>query len=300
MLEKVTKLNVLLILSVFAIFLASCGTTDDVKDDNVGALIDYTITGIEPGAGTTTLAREALEEYENLTEYTLEESSTAAMLAALNEAIAQDEPIVVTGWTPHWKFAMYDLKFLDDPKETFGGVESIHTMTRQGLEEDMPEAFTILDRFYWEVDDMEQVMLMTHEDGLSFEKAAKVWIEENEEIVSEWTDDVEQVNGESFELVLTPWDTELASAAVLSEILSRQGYQVTETPVDPSVMFQALASGDGDASAAPWLPATHAAFYEQYQDEIVDLGANLEGAKIGFVVPSYVDIESIEDLESTD
>ncbi|MYL61338.1 glycine/betaine ABC transporter, partial [Virgibacillus halodenitrificans] len=35
----------------------------------------------------------------------------------------------------------------------------------------------------------------------------------------------------------------------------------------------------------------------KYSDQFDDLGANLEGAKIGLVVPSYMDIESIEDLE---
>ena len=36
--------------------------------------------------------------------------------------------------------------------------------------------------------------------------------------------------------------------------------------------------------------------YAKYEAEIDDLGANLEGAKIGLVVPAYMDIDSIEDL----
>lgn len=47
---------------------------------------------------------------------------------------------------------------------------------------------------------------------------------------------------------------------------------------------------------SPWLPLTHQSFYEQYGDQIDDLGANLNGARNGFVVPSYVEIDSIEDL----
>ena len=39
------------------------------------------------------------------------ESSTAGMLASLDAAIRNEEPIVVTGWTPHWKFSAYDLKY---------------------------------------------------------------------------------------------------------------------------------------------------------------------------------------------
>lgn len=301
----IKKLKVTILLAILLLvtgFLAACGSEGDEASgsENIGEEIDYTITGIEPGAGTTTLARQALEDYDNLSGYTLNEGSTAAMLTSLGEAIDNEEPIVVTGWTPHWKFAKYDLKFLEDPEGSFGDVENINTITRLDLEADMPEANTVLDRFYWEVEDMESVMLMTQEEDMSFEEAAKQWIEDNQDTVAEWTDGVGQVDGTEIELVSTPWDTERASTSVVSEVLKSIGYEVVDTPVDPAVMFQAVATGDADASVAPWLPATHGSFYEEYQDDIVDLGENLEGAKIGMVVPTYMDIDSIEDLESAE
>ena len=36
------------------------------------------------------------------------------MTQALSDAIANEEPIIVTGWNPHWKFAAFDLKYLED------------------------------------------------------------------------------------------------------------------------------------------------------------------------------------------
>lgn len=144
-----------------------------------------TITGIEPGAGMMSAAEETLKAYPNLADWTLTSSSSGAMSVALGQAIANQEPIVITGWSPHWMFAKYDLKYLEDPQETMGGEESIHTMVRQNLSEDMPEVYEMLDKFSWDQEDMESVMLAI-QNGETPEQAAKDWVADNQEKVDEW------------------------------------------------------------------------------------------------------------------
>ena len=51
-------------------------------------------------------------------------------------------------------FAKYDLKYLDDPEGTMGEAESINTMVRQGLADDLPEVCEVLDKFNWTQEDM--------------------------------------------------------------------------------------------------------------------------------------------------
>jgi glycine betaine/proline transport system substrate-binding protein len=267
----------------------------DETTTNVSEELDYTITGIEPGAGITGQAINTLEEYENLEGWKLQESSTAGMMGSLDTAIKNEEPIIITGWNPHWKFSAYDLKYLEDPKGTFGGSENINTIVRKGLEEDMPNAYKILDRFNWETADMEAVMFDAQE--VSFEEAANNWIKENQDKVAQWTEGVEKVDGKELELVSTPWDSERASSEVMKAVLEQQGFKVTVTPVDPAIMFEAIANGEGDATVAPWLPSTHSSFYEKHKEDIVDLGENLTGTQNGLVVPEYMDIDSIEDLQ---
>ncbi|MEK4566014.1 glycine betaine ABC transporter substrate-binding protein [Alkalihalobacillus sp. FSL R5-0424] len=279
--------------------LAACGDNNDSADTsneasgNDGSGLNE-ITGIDGGAGVMTAAQSAIDTYD--LDLSLQASSGAAMTEALGNAIDNEEPIVVTGWTPHWMFTTYDLKYLDDPENVFGEEESIHTFTREGLAEDAPEANTVLDNFYWSEDDMGEVMLDIQE-GTDPEEAAAKWVESHQDQVNEWTDGVSEVDGESISLAYVSWDSEIASTNVVKNVLESIGYSVEINSMESAFMWAGIANGEQDAMVAGWLPLTHQDYYEDYQDQVVDLGVNFEGAKTGLVVPSYMDIDSIEDLK---
>ncbi|WP_280539680.1 glycine betaine ABC transporter substrate-binding protein [Chromohalobacter sp. 11-W] len=161
---------------------------DSIADLNEHADdFDNKLTGIDPGAGIMRLTDKVIEEYD--LDLSLQSGSGATMTAALKSAIANDEDIAVTGWTPHWMFARWDLKYLDDPKNVYGGAEQIHTIARQGLKEDMPEAYAILDAFEWTAEDMGEVMLMNQEEDSDPYENAKQWVEDHQDMVQEWLPD---------------------------------------------------------------------------------------------------------------
>ena len=113
MFKKKLILSIALLMTMF--FLAACGGSEESSgdassEDSLGEQVDYKIIGIEPGAGIMQATENALEEYENLADWDLVESSSAAMASELQKAYEKEEPIIVTGWTPHWKFAKFDLK----------------------------------------------------------------------------------------------------------------------------------------------------------------------------------------------
>ncbi|MCG1029479.1 glycine betaine ABC transporter substrate-binding protein [Virgibacillus halodenitrificans] len=308
MIKNSWKLTFITISIAFLFILSACGSdekdsasndgADSNEETNYSEEVNYTITGIEPGAGISVTTDKAIEEYDSLKGWTANYSSTAAMASELDKAMENEEPIIITGWNPHWTFAKYpDMKYLEDPKGIYGGKEVIKTLTRNGLKEDMPNAYKLLDQFNWKVEDMEGIMYDAKENDEEVAVAAERWVEENQDRVDEWKNGVEEVDGKSIELVSTPWDSERASSNVVKIALEQLGYDVTVTPVDVAVVFESIANGDGDATLAAWMPITHKDFYDKYSDQFDDLGANLEGAKIGLVVPSYMDIESIEDLE---
>lgn len=159
-------------------------TIDSISEMNdVADQFDGKIIGIEPGAGIMAMTETAIENYS--LDYSLVPSSSAAMAAQLSDAYENEEWIVVTGWTPHWKFVRFDLKYLDDPEGVYGGEEYIGSMARTGFVDDNPEAFAILERFSWTPSDMESVMLAV-EEGATPEDAAQAWVDEHPEMVQSW------------------------------------------------------------------------------------------------------------------
>ena len=300
LIKKVTGLGAVALL---AVGLAACGNDDGNNETStetdtsksVGESVDYKITGIDPGAGIMEATERAIEEYE-LTDWDLVSGSGAAMTAALKKAYDKEEPIIITGWTPHWKFAEFDLKYLEDPKGTYGGEEQIRTIGRLGLADDLPEAHQILSQFNWSEEDMGTVMVAIQE-GEKEDVAAQNWIDANEEKVAEWTAGVEKVDGDKIKLAYVSWDSEIASHNVMKLVLEEMGYDVTLTQVEAGPLWTAVADGSADASLAAWLPVTHKTYADKFEGKFEELGTSMEGVKIGLVVPHYMDIDSIEDLK---
>src|SRR5699024_7268104 len=133
MFNKNWKSLILIGILVLSLGVVGCGSGDSGSDDedDLGAELEYTITGIDAGAGVVRAAEQAVEDYD--LDFEVKTSSGAVMTQALGDAIENEEPIIVTGWTPHWKFVKYDLKYLEDTKGSFGEDETINTIARLGL-----------------------------------------------------------------------------------------------------------------------------------------------------------------------
>lgn len=294
--KKITGLGAIALLTLG---LTACGGDKEKQDKTaggtVGDLVNYEIVGIDPGSGHMEASEKALVEYE-LTDWKLISGTGTAMTAALKRAYDNEEPIIVTGWNPHWKFLKYDLKFLDDPELLYGDAEEIHSIGRIGLKEDLPEAYLIFQRFNWETDDMGEIMIEI-EDGAKPADAAQNWVNSNEEKIAEWTDGITKVDGDNIKLVYAPWDSEIASHNMMKIVLEDMGYNVTLTAVEPGPMFSAIADGAADATFAAWLPSTHKTYVDKFEGKLDDMGTNMIGVRQGLVVPTYmVDVNSIEDL----
>lgn len=146
--------------------------------------LDGQIVGIDSGAGIMTATEKAVTAYE--LPLKLIPSSGPAMTAALKDAIDQKRPVVVTGWKPHWKFARWELKFLDDPKGVYGGSETIHTLARLGLEKDLPEVAAFLRAFKLDDQQLGSLMGAVAESEEAPGAAVRAWAKEHQALVDGW------------------------------------------------------------------------------------------------------------------
>ena len=122
-----------------------------------------------------------------LTDFELVDGSDPAMIAALDRAVERGDWIVITGWDPHWKWVVYDLKYLEDPEGLYGEIQGSNTVITPGFAEKAPEdLLNLLDNFYWSPDDMGVVMLDINQHDVDPWDAARDWIANNREIVESW------------------------------------------------------------------------------------------------------------------
>ncbi len=94
------------------------------------------------------------------------------------------------------------------------------------------------------------------------------------------------------------WAEGVAMTHLANEILTQKGYEVTIKKAAVDMIFASLANGDVDVFMDAWLPQTHKEKVAKFGDNLESLGTCYDEAKIGLVVPSYVTIGSIEELNA--
>lgn len=138
------------------------------------------IIGIDVGAGLMNETERVIQEYP--VELTLKPSSGATMVAFLQKSIENKEWIVVTGWTPHWMFSRYDLKFLDDPQKQYGDAEHIQIMATKGFSEKDPYAAAFFRNFSLDNEQLSELMDLVEGNPMHEEEEVKIWLSKHPEV----------------------------------------------------------------------------------------------------------------------
>ena len=146
------------------------------------------ITGIEPGAAFMPVIEKDVIPAYNL-DMKLVTSSTAGMLAEVQKKNAAKEPIVFTGWSPHWMNLKYNIVYLDDPKDAQGAFDDPSKITcavNKDLKTDDPAAYTYLKNISLDEDQINEIEAEINKAGE--EKGARAWYKKNKDVVKPWLD----------------------------------------------------------------------------------------------------------------
>ncbi|GAA3904502.1 choline ABC transporter substrate-binding protein [Halomonas cibimaris] len=102
-----------------------------------------------------------------------------------------------------------------------------------------------------------------------------------------------------------PWPGVTVKSQLAATLFDALGYAPTQQEIGATIAYQALGENELDAYLASWLPAQQGMYdtATSGKQQLVDLGTNVDGARLGFVVPDYVyqaGYTSGEDLCSKD
>lgn len=149
-------------------------------------MFDGQVIGIEAGAGHMNVtANSVFPTYGLDDNFTLVESSTAAMLTQLGNAIEDGQDVVVTLWHPFWANAEFPVKDLEDPEQALGEPETLNFIANAEFSSEFPEVaewmgtFPVLNNEQF--GELEDLIVNVHEGDPA--AGARAWIENNPDVI---------------------------------------------------------------------------------------------------------------------
>lgn len=140
------------------------------------------IYGIASGAGIYRTTEDAIKAYD--LELAQIASSETSMITALKKAIAHNEWVVITGWKPHFMWAEYDLKPLNDPKNIYPKDE-IKIIARKGFSTDKPELAKFFSNFSMDEKMLNELMSDVLKDNDPM-VGARVFYNRHKDLLQSW------------------------------------------------------------------------------------------------------------------
>ncbi|WP_306316762.1 MULTISPECIES: glycine betaine ABC transporter substrate-binding protein [unclassified Streptomyces] len=167
-------------------YVKDVNTIDDLKGKS--SEFGGKIVGIEAGSGLMRLTRSnVLPDYGLKSEYELTESSTSAMLSALQKGINAKKPVLVTLWRPHWAYTKMPLKVLKDTKKSYGKPDKVQIVASKGYSSANPKVAGWLKNFRMNSKQLGSLELLLQKKGTGNEQAAaKEWMADNKQLVDSW------------------------------------------------------------------------------------------------------------------
>ncbi len=105
-------------------------------------------------------------------------------------------------------------------------------------------------------------------------------------------------NDKDVTIAMVNWIECVANAHLCKVVLEEKGYNVDLINADVAPIFTAVAKGDADVFMEVWEPITHKSYMEKFGNQLEKVGVVYTEGILALVVPEYVTINSIDELNS--
>ena len=99
-------------------------------------------------------------------------------------------------------------------------------------------------------------------------------------------------------IAMVNWIECIANTHLAKVVLEEKGYEVELVNADVAPVFAAVAKGDADLFMEVWEPITHESYIEKFGSQVEHLGTVYDDGRLALIVPEYVSINSIDELNS--
>ena len=176
---------------------AGLRTFDDIQ--RFAPQLNNAIYGIEPGNDGNRLILGMIKQNQfNLGGFRLVESSEQGMLAEVERAIRNHQPVVFLGWDPHPMNMRFNMRSLSGGDAVFGpdfGGATIYTDVRAGYAQECPNIGRLLKNMKFTLTGESQMMDAILNQHQQPEVAAEAWLKANPKAVSAWLEGVSTFDG---------------------------------------------------------------------------------------------------------
>ncbi|MEM5338382.1 glycine betaine ABC transporter substrate-binding protein [Paraburkholderia azotifigens] len=94
------------------------------------------------------------------------------------------------------------------------------------------------------------------------------------------------------------WAENIAVANMWKILLDEKGFKVQLQNADKALIYNSVAQGKIDLTFEVWLPAGDKPAFDKVKDRVVQIGPWFKEANLGLVVPDYVAVDSIDQLNA--
>jgi len=137
---------------------------EDLNKPEVREKFGGRILTSEVGNGQYKTATRAIADYK-LDGYKLVASSETGMLNEFDRSLKRGNWALLNAWSPHWMFSTWSLRYLDDPKQSYGRAEQIHAVARKGFTQDFPQVAHFFANFKLPTSDLESLIKQARESS---------------------------------------------------------------------------------------------------------------------------------------